>query len=208
MQVDLSRIVGLGSYEARDKIIDDILRESKDADDPVYISDLLADTDTGEPLLEALREDQEPRHILHFMRDEWGNVVEPGDTIRRKFKRSLTVRGKLIPAKTLNSWKRAGVYEQKRFTFREFKADSKGCIKVNALDCEYFLTHYGIHAISGMPISFYHREHGEDLAMCPDGQMRHPWYWRCKEMTKEMYAKLPDVPKTNEPKRGHPKDKS
>jgi hypothetical protein len=78
MHVDLTRIIGLPSYEARDAVIDEIIQESKAADDPVFISDLLADTDTGEPLLEALREDKEPKHVLHFMKDEWGNVPQPG----------------------------------------------------------------------------------------------------------------------------------
>jgi hypothetical protein len=107
----------------------------------------------------------------------------------------------------LNAWKRAGVYEKKRYTFKELEVDSKGCITVNADDCEYFLSHYGIHAVSGMPLSYHSEEHGRDPVVCPDGQKRHPWYWRCKEITKEMYAKLPEVPKTNEPKRGHPKDR-
>jgi hypothetical protein len=206
MRVELSRIIGLGSYEARDAVIDEILKESTDNEDPVFISDLLADTDVGEPLLEALREDKAPRHPLFFMRDEWGNKYQPGDKVRRQFKKSLTVRGKLIPSKTLNAWKRAGVYEQKRYTFKEYVIDKKGCIMVDANDCEYFLSHYGIHSESGMPLSFHSEEHGRDPVMCPDGQMRHPWYWRCKEMTKESYAALPDIQKTDEPKRGYSKD--
>jgi hypothetical protein len=200
--------VGVGNYRARDAIIDEIMREAQN--DPIFISDLLADHMAAEPILAELRTSKAKKYILHFFRDEWGNVPQPGDIIKRPHKKPLKTReGLPIMGKELRAWKRSGIYEQKRYDYEYHTVDERGCITVNADDTEYFLSHYGIHSISDMPLSFHTIEHSVDPAPVkdpktgkPTGQKLHVWYHRCKEVDAEMYKELPILKKTEKPKRG------
>jgi hypothetical protein len=200
MRVKTERLIGQPNYRALDAAVDAMIQEADEAKDVLYLSDLLVDMDTAgmaEPLLVVLRDDPTKKYTLHFMRDEWGNQMRPGDVVRRKFKRPLTrkVNGQhiTIPSTELNQWKRSGIYDQKRFYHEEYTLDERGCVKVSAADLEYFLTQWGVHSFSGSPISYHAMEHSEDDAPAPNGDRLHVWYWRCKEVTKDQYKNLPKL---------------
>ncbi len=194
MRVDLSRIIGVKNPRARDTIVDEIIAETDN--DPPFISDLLVEHQTAEPLLDELRKDRRNRHCLHMKRDEWGEPPVPGEIVKRKHKIPLkTKEGLPIPSVEINRWKRAGIYEKKRYTYDEYTLDEKGCIWCNARDAEYFLSNWGVHSISGMPISYHAYEHSVEPAPCPNGGMKHVWYYRFFEQTKDMHEKLPVLTK-------------
>lgn len=194
MRVDLSRLIGVRNYRMRDAVIDEIIAETKD--DPVFISDLLVEHQTAEPLLQELRNDKRKRYCLHMKRDEWGEPPIPGGIVLRKHKIPLKSKeGLPVPVVEQNRWKRAGIWEQKRFTYDEYILDEKGCIFVTAVDAEYFLTQWGVHSVSGMPISYHATEHSVDPAPHPGGGMKHVWYYRFFEWTKEMHESAPMITK-------------
>lgn len=192
MRVDLSRI-GVRQHKELEAAISAILREAEK--DPIYLSDLLVAHQQAEPLLMVLRKDPNRKYTIYQARDEWGNPPQPGMIVRRKFKHPLNQQigpdTVPIPSSELNSWKRAGIYDQKRYYYEDYTLDAKGCFKVSAADAEYFLTQFGLHGISGMPLSYHAVEHSTEPVTAPDGQKYHVWYWRMKEMSKEMYDALP-----------------
>jgi len=193
MRVNLQRLVGK-TYAKQDDEIEQIKKEA--AHDPCFISDLLVDHQTAGNLLTALREDKRELYYLKVIRDEWGNDPHPGDKVRRKFKRSLKTKGPEpvpIPVQTLNTWKRAGVYDERRYYYTDYEVDKKGCIKVNAADAEYFLSNWGVHSDSGMPISYHPIPHSEDPAPCPAGGKLYVWYYRFEEVDASKYAQLEPI---------------
>lgn len=204
MRVKLSRLAGAANYIALDAIIADIKRESKD--DPIYVSDLLADWQMSEPLSAAIRDDPTPRHYLLVMRDEWGNVPNPGEIARRRYKKSLKMHGMPIPPRVLNTWKRNGTYDENRYYYTDHVIDEKGCIKVSAGDAEYFLKNFGVHGESKFPLTS-HEEIGPEIAATDkknlSGQKLNTWYWRYKEIEAKDYHNLPKRKMSTEPKRGN-----
>ena len=197
MRLELSRIIGVKDKKARNAIIDDILEEAEK--DPIFLSGLLVEHEVSEPILRELRTDPRKRYKLYMIRGEWGEEPSPGFIVKRQFKNSLTDReGKLIPAKVLNNWKRAGIYDKKRYRYEDYKLDEKGCISVDAANAEYFLTQWGVHSDSGYPISYHPQEKTTEPVDCPYGGKRHAHYYRWKEMDAEMYDSLP-VLKSEEP---------
>ncbi|NIS53119.1 MAG: hypothetical protein GWN94_18780 [Phycisphaerae bacterium] len=208
MRVNLSDIQGVTNHAKRNSIIDEMITASEEKKDPIFISDLLINYEQAEPILAALREDSTPKYRLLCMKDEWGNTPQPGDIVRRREKKPLSIQvlgGTVpIPSSELNQWKRAGIYDRKRYKYRDFVVDEKGCILVNAVDAEHFLSIWGIHSISGMPISYHPNETSKDVTTAPDGQKYHVWYWRYKEVDKEMYKNLAKPEKRNHAPRGVP----
>jgi hypothetical protein len=199
MRVELSRIIGVKNHRARDAIIDEIIKEAEN--DPIFISDLLVEHQTADPILTDLRQDKTKKYILKMICGEWGEEPEPDFIIKRKYKKPLKDReGLPIPATILNQWKRAGVYDQKRYMYEEYKLDEKGCFKVDAENAEYFLSQWGVHSISGFPLSYHPQEKSTEPVNYPGGGKRHVHYYRFKEMTQEMYDKLPVLKKTESSK--------
>ena len=195
MRVDVT-LLNNKTLEDRDVVIRDWLTAAEAESDPLFISDLMID-DRGEMVLQELREDPNPKYILQVLRDEWGQPVQPGDIVRRKFKKPLTRHGKLIPVKQLKQWKRSGRYEQERYTFRDYVVDEKGCIIVTAEDAEWFMKCFGVHSVSGAPISYHYQETSESPVKRPDGSMKTVWYWRYQELERAQYDALPTLKKDN-----------
>ena len=200
MRVDLSNFYSLKDANARAKFLDDIIEKSNREDRPIYISPLLEEHERSEPLLHVLRLDEavDSKYKIQVLCDEWGNKVYQGDIVKRKFKKSLKREGTPIPAREINRWKRMGIYEQKRYKYTNYKVDSKGCIEVNIIDLEYFLTQFGIHKDTGYPISYHPGPNSIEPVKAPNGQYMHVHYYRMQEVTKDDYEKLPRVGKRPE----------
>ena len=199
MRVDLSKFIGVPNHKVMDALIDDTLRQAET--DPIYFSDLLVNPNESMTLMLALLEDEQPRYRLKVLCNEYGEQVKPGDIVKRKMKRPLVRNGVPTPTATLNAWKAQGIYDMKRYTYRDYIVDDKGCITVPAKDAEYFLGRHGIHSISGMRISPYVQDKSPTKTKDPsDGQKKHVHYWRYKEMTPEMYEELPRISKQEQTK--------
>ena len=209
MRVDPTMFSGIRGQELIDRAVDGVLMESTQASDPVYISDLISYKEgmACEPLLSQLREELDEIYLLHCIRDEWGNIPQPGDTVEIKRRRDMVRNGKPLTSHEENLWKMQGIYDQKMYRTKQLKVDEKGCIRCNYADAELLLRIYGVHSGTGQRISHHAMEHSEDPARCPDGSMKHVWYWRFKEIEKEIYPyeKLSTPEKPQGEKRGHKK---
>ena len=210
MRVDPTVFTGLRGQELIDRTIDGITMKASQENDPVYLSDLLVYRDAlpAEPLLRHLRDEPNDDYVLHCIRDEWGNVPQPGDIVKLKETRDLVRDGKPVTSHTEQMWKTQGIYEQKMYRVKQFVVDDKGCIRVNAADAQTLLRLWGVHSGSGFRISQHPKEHSEEPAKCPDGSYKHVWYYRFKECEKTVYPydKLttPEKPQS-EKKRGYNK---
>jgi hypothetical protein len=197
MKVDLNRLRGVSNPRAMDAIISDIIKEANNSGDQIYISDLLIASAAGEgvaePLLERLREDKIRKYKLFCIRDKNGNQIKPGDKVKRWYKKSLMRDGVPIPGRELNTIRRTGRWESDMNTFDEFQVDEKGCIAVDAVDAEYFLTHFGIHGESEQRISFHPDVKSAPYAERGTGKIRVTWYWRFKELSKDAYMSAAKV---------------
>ena len=209
MRVDPTIFTGLRGQELIDRTVDGVVMDSAQNDDPVFISDLIAYKEgmPAEPLLRHLREEPDEIYVLHCLRDEWGNVPQPGDEVKLKRMRDLVRDGKPITSHQEQLWKMQGIYEQKMYRVKKFKVDDKGCIRCNYADAELFLRLWGVHSITKQRISQHTMEHSAEPADCPDGTKKHVWYWRFKEIEKTGYPyeslSKPEKPAGN--KRGYSK---
>jgi hypothetical protein len=184
-------------------------------DDPPFLSDLILGQKHGSlPVMEALGERyQQDRDMrsesewfrwkIHCFKDEWGNVPQPGDIVKRRIQLPLQHKpGKPVTSGQLSMDKADGTYEEKWIRWKNYKVDKKGCISCEFQDAVWFLICWGIHPDSKAIISMHKREHSGDPQIAPNEQKIHAWYWRCKEAHKDYYDKLPIIEPSKEKKRG------
>src|SRR3989304_5034669 len=193
MRINLDKMRELPPGALRDETIEEFERASEAANDPIYLSDLIAAFNLSEPVLRKLREDGTRKYIIQVMRTEWGDKPMPGAHLIRRKKRPLIRDGKPIPVSELNQWKDWGVYDKKRYIDDKHEIDSKGCILVNCDDAEYFLQQFGVHGITNRRLTQHTQEHSTEPVDCPLGGKRHVWYWRYRELSKDEYKALPVI---------------
>lgn len=216
MRPDFVKIRQLArSADDLNEYIDDFLDHKCSPDDPPYLSDIMiASGQGGQPLLEALSERYEKGRDLpaskrffwklQVLRDEWGNPPRPGDVVKLRIAKKLRHReGKPLATNEIMIDVQSGEFDRKWNDYHEYSVDERGCISVEFNDAGNLLRQFGVHGKSGRRISIHPEEHSGDPALCPDGQKRHVWYWRYREVDKEDYAKLPLLEQKSEPKRGY-----
>ncbi len=225
MRVELSKFA-VSNLDMLERVVAETIKESEQAQDPIYISDFLLGGagDIAAKLMNELREDTREMYTLHCLRDEWGNVPQEGDIVKRRFKRQLIKDGVPLSSKKERQWMAWGTYDEMMNKYKDYVVDERGCIKCTYADAEYFLMQNGIHSKSNIPISQHtipaiNKESGEPLkrdelskspAKAENGDYLHVWYWRFKEVetTAYPYDKLELRKKDDKPKRGHtPKPK-
>ena len=187
MRIDLSRFRVRASEQRR--AVDNMIEELRRNDDVAYISDAIISDGACELLMAELRRDQTPKYKLKVLCDEWGQMVKPGDIVRRRYSNPLTIDGKLITSTTINHWMRQGIYDEKMYYYKNYIVDEKGCITCTCEDAEIFLMTWGVHGISDYKISSHVDEHSEPIKTKDGFKSVH--YWRYKEVDAEMYEALP-----------------
>lgn len=198
--------------------IDSIFERCLSDGDVPLLSDMITEFNRGgvyimEALAHKYAQDRDMPMELRFrwkilaMRDEWGNVPQPGDQVLRRIQKPLEYGpGKPVPAGELSLDIMNGVYDQKWNRYIPYTVDEKGCITCEFNDAVHFIRCWGVHPKSGLagpPLSLHSKEHSIDVVDAPDGKKYHVWYWRFKEMDKEDYANLPVIKPNKEPKRGY-----
>lgn len=166
-------------------------------DDPPYLSDLIVSDDDAITVALSDMEQEAMRTRrdgltwrLLVIRDEWGNVPQPGEAIDRIIPINRKTRdGKPVSAKDINRAMVDGSYSKKYEDNRSYTIDEKGCISCSFSDAVYFLKHWGIHGKTRTGIT-YHPEHSQEPCIAPNGQKLHVWYWRFAEVDNAEYAKL------------------
>jgi hypothetical protein len=183
-------------------------------DDPIFLSDLIVMTKGGnsraaQEILIALDANEKgSRHPrkpmvwkIQVLRDEWGNIPNPGEQIYKKNKLPLFQSdGKPYPPNYFNTAMITGRYHEEFEEKVPYEVDEKGCIECSFTDAGHFLEQWGIHP-NGHQITRKPEHSTEPVRTSEDGQKLHVWYHRYKEMTKESYAKLPPRKPSKEPKR-------
>lgn len=187
--------------------------DSSSVDDPICISDLLANKHRGgAPIIVELSKRDNEMHLrqmpryrwkIEVLRDEWGNIPGPGDVITRTHKRPLDYgEGKPIPGSELSQMKIDGSYENELEYKTEFVVDDKGCIDCTLHDAIHFLNLWGVHYKSKKPLCDKKATSGGPVAhpylTNDDGSPRlmHVHYHRYKEADKHRYSQLPKRKKT------------
>lgn len=211
----MSEIVGCRDDDEIDNKVDLFMAECEGAEPP-FLSDLrVGVSNGGQPVMIALgarelselemSDDDRFRWKIKVLRDVWGNMPSPGDFVERKVQQNLYKKeGIPVPSTEMSAAKVNGSFSKKYEKVYKYKVDAKGCISCGYTAAMYFLNNYGVHPVTGYAITTK-PEFTTDVKVTPSGQKLHAWYWRYKEMDAEMYASLPDVPTSNDPKRGHKK---
>ena len=204
MRFELNSIRGIDNKKLRQKIILEFLAECS-SEDPPLLSDLLADKNAyGGVVLRTIGEREEERlrldpdstfkFKLKVIRDEWGKKLKPGDKVYHK---SMKRSKRLANADQKANAKRMGTYEKEFLDVRKYEIDSDGCITCRFESAVYFLNNYGLHAITGMPVT-NKQELSRNAAKDKDGKLtRHLWYWRYQEVnqgSEKMNEKQPKAP--------------
>lgn len=200
MHIDFDRITEKQNVNEQSDMIQTWIAACED-DDPIYLSDCLvrASGKGGVVLLEL--GEQEKRSANGFgtpmkwrllvIRDEWGHVPKPGETVKKINKRSLKRRdGSVIPLGEREAAMNDGSYSKLYEEIVEYPVDEKGCIECTFTDAGYFLSQYGIHGKSNRAITTK-KEMSTEPADYPKGGKRHVHYWRFKEVDREQYENLP-----------------
>ncbi|MCP4604496.1 MAG: hypothetical protein GY847_28900 [Proteobacteria bacterium] len=226
MLVKSSDLLACRTDDELDLLIDNILSEATQGNDPPFLSDLIIGAAVGaQPLMSALgdREVQEMnlpdserfRWKIQVLCDEWGNKPQPGEDVTRKVQKSLYKKpGKPYTGIEINRSKMDGSYERKFENNYKYLIDEKGCITCGFTAAVSLLNLYGVHAKTGYGMPHGKPQNTESLdrqanqeigrlGRSPDGQMRHVWYWRYKEIDLADYEALPFLEKSSKPKRGH-----
>jgi hypothetical protein len=151
----------------------------------------------------ALTEQRKPMMWrLLVIRDEWGNVPNPGDVVYMVTPRSLKRGEKLIPVGDRNVAMMDGSYSDTYEHKRPYTVDEKGCISCSFTHAGSFLHTRGMHSKSNRPMTTY-KSPSEEPVMAPDGKMHLIHYYLYKEITKEAYEKLPKRANSNKKKVGY-----
>lgn len=215
-QVDYERLKIIGDLNERSRILNDTIRTCP-LDDPIFLSDAIVRIKNGEleaqELFIALEQNEKARHPnvpmlwkIQVMVDEFGNKPNPGDIVRKINKKPLkNPDGTPLDVGALNTAIALGTYSEKFEEIVEYKIDAKGCIECSFTDAVHYLSLYGIHAMTGVPLTtkpVHSREPVDTIPGDPHSPKLHVWYRRFKEMNKDMCKKLPKISKQIEPKRG------
>ena len=229
MRVDLDALAAAASdIRLLQKIVDDTMNEAT-TDDPPLLSDLMAANDAGVMIRMELEEYEKQgtrapvkkrfTWKLRVLCDEWGNKLSPGDVVYHKRQKGLSRVDKrddskiITPTSNLIRAKMDGSYNEKYVEQIEYVVDEKGCIECGFESAGYFIYNNGVHPISNhgicpkpqkTNIDFTGQPRPEigNLKTAPDGQDRHVWNWRYKEVTPEDYEKLPKIKKQEGKRRG------
>lgn len=197
MKVSLRRLREARSFDETQAVIKDMLAESREKKDEIFISDLIINDRSGGafPLLERLRKDHGKRYFLKVIKDQWGRPVKPGDVVKRIFKEPLhRVPGTPISSAVISASVKAGTFADDFLHHEEFVIDDKGCIHCSADDMFYFLTHFGVHCYSRETLSMHPNETSGEPAKVPGtGEMKHRHYWLYEEVETKEYEKLPSL---------------
>lgn len=184
---------------------------------PLFLSDpIVKGGAEGAIVLKALAEHEESdkdalippmKWKILVMRDEWGNVPNPGDRVYKvnKINTHKKGTGKTVSARERNLAIMDGSYSKIFEQRTEYIVDEKGCIEAPFTDAGHFLWTRGVHPKSNRPITTYRATSSEPV-LAPDGNMLHIHYWLYKEATPEVYEKLPIRKHSKEPKRGFSKE--
>jgi hypothetical protein len=196
-QIDWVRLAEMKDPTLQREYVTDCLRGLAPSD--LSLSDLIINHLTHQPVLTLLAEkDESDRQSMRqpwvwriqVLRDEWGDVPQPGDVVARVVPKNRKTRQGPVSASDFNRAMVDGSFSQKYEDRREYKVDDKGCILVPFGDAVFFLQHYGYnsvtgHAVCGKP------EFSEEPVKCPRGGQRHVHYWRYSEISEADYARLP-----------------
>jgi hypothetical protein len=172
----------------------------RDADSSVVLKELAIEEESS--LLS--RRDPMIWKIL-VLKDEWGNVPNPGDKVVKVTPKPLKRGDAVIPIDERNVAMMDGSYKDLYEDRREYIVDEKGCIDCSFTDAVYFLSTRGKHLKSNRPMTTMH-EMSTEPVLAPDGNKLHVHYWLYKEMTKESYEKLPLRKVSKDKKRGYIND--
>lgn len=176
--------------------------------DPPSLSDIYVRLNQGgQALLIALEhlEMQENRvgghpftWTIQALRDEWGNVPQPGENIERITPINRKNRKHHpVSAGELNAAIVDGSFSERFEQITRYPVDQKGCFRCTFHDAGYFLFNWGVHFRTGHGMCGK-EEFSREPVKTQDGQNMHVWYWRYKEIPASMYDQLPDrtAPKT------------
>lgn len=193
MKVNLMLMRGHKSPQETKEVVDKIFKQSSEAKDPIYISDLMLEPNWAKPIMDRIRSSRDRIYKLKVLKDEWGKPVKPGDLVYRIHKKSLYESpDKPHSSAYLSSVVKSGKWKDTMEDHESFEVDKKGCISCTGDDMFYFLSHFGIHSISRERLSFHPNETSSGPVTLPNGNgMKHVWYWRYEEWDREMYDTAP-----------------
>lgn len=167
-------------------------------DNPPYLSDVYLNLDEGgQAILIALEEQENLRGQQPFkwkievIKDEWGNVPQPGEKLIRAIPKNRKNRdGVPVGSREFNNAMVRGSYADEFEDRIEYVIDDKGCIECTFSDAGYYLFNWGIHGKTRRGMC-NKREYSGEPCKAPNGDKIHVHYWRYAEMDKDMYAALP-----------------
>lgn len=185
--------------------------------DPPPLSDIYANLNNGgQAILIALEAlDKQHNRVggkpftwkIQVLRDEWGNVPQPGEVVNRVLPINRKNRkSHPVPGRVLNAARMDGSFAEKFEQRVEYVVDPKGCIECTFNDATYFLFNWGVHFRTGYGMCGKD-QHSQEPVKSPNGQTLHVWYWRYTEVPADRYEKLPErVADPAVVKRGRPRN--
>jgi len=214
MDLERIRVLAVSSRDLNNYINKEL--EKCEPDSPPMLTDLIiSEKEGGLQVLQALEayyidmhtpEELRFKWKLQVMRDEWGNIPQPGEKyILRLNKPYKYKNGKSVTIGQINVDKATGLHDEKWIREVPYTVDAKGCITCTYDHAMIFLRRYGTHYKTGRggpPLSTHKDPHSPEPAKCPDGSLKHKWYHLVREVSKEYYETMPNRVLSNEPKRG------
>jgi hypothetical protein len=201
MEIDFNEIQLAASVSPQSlgRKMQDIIAKAAEGDTP-YLSDCISEMlDGGGYLLEALGDyydnferdmaiEDRITYKLFVIRDQWGEEVKPGDTVKvRILKNFRGVDGKIVSKTKQNAMKMQGTFDKAFHRFKEFKVDDKGCITCDHESAMRFLTISGVHGKSGIQITTKPEISEEPVDYIDKSGKRngkkHVWYHLYKEVS-------------------------
>ena len=204
MKLDLASFSGIFDKKILAKKMDDFLSRCS-PEDPPMLSDLIVDKmKHGGVALRAIAKADErnvryaPNKVFNFkikvLKDEWGKTYKPGDKVKFVTRKLDTLKD---GPEERNNARRMGTYEEDYLDIIEYEVDKKGCITCGFETAVNFLINYGLHAMTGRPLTDKVEVSKNVSFKEVDGKKiyKHLWYWRYQEVTPEQYKKLPNIDK-------------
>jgi len=211
MRIKFDEIERISQKGDRLEKIESIIEGCREGD-PIMLSDLLARKNDIGGFINAVVGnhqyacllDERPlmKWKIQVLRDEWGNTPCIGDVVvKREQKKVLDRRGKKVAPDVISASIIDGSYDKIHIKKTVYDIDRKGCITCTFKDAVSFINIKGVHPDSGRPIT-PRSPHSKEPQDAPNGSKLHVWYQLYKEMTKEAYERLPDIPTRSGPRRG------